>query len=510
MKQELKNIRYIITLDSDTDLILESAFELIGAMSHILNKPVIDEEKRVVTDGYAIMQPRVEVNLDISYKTLFTKIFAGAGGIDSYTNAISDIYQDNFGEGIFTGKGIYDLKVFSKVLKEQIPENTVLSHDLLEGCYLRCGLVSDIMLMDGYPTKYNSFINRLSRWIRGDWQITKWLGKKSPLNLLSKYKILDNLRRSLLEFSLIVSIVYSIIIGTIYGKGNNLITILLITIAIIPFILELINNIIFKKEGEEKQKTFTPKISGIKGSILRGILTLGCLPFKAYISIKAILVTLYRVLFSHKHLLEWTTSEEAEKQSKTSLFSYYNMMKVNVILGICSVIVAIVNSNVLWIFLGIYMLITPYLMYFISKEEKDKEAINALNKEDKEYIKDIGKKTWTFFEEYLTKENNYLIPDNYQEDRKELVVPRTSSTNIGLSMLAVISAIDLGYIEKEKAIELLKNIILSVESLQKWNGHLYNWYNIKTKEPLITIYISTVDSGNLVGYLYVVKSFLKE
>ena len=510
LRQELKSIKYIITLDSDTDLILESAFELIGAMSHILNKPVIDDEKKIVTDGYAIMQPRVGVNLDISYKTLFTKIFAGSGGIDSYTNAISDIYQDNFGEGIFTGKGIYDLKVFSKVLKEQIPENTVLSHDLLEGCYLRCGLVSDIMLMDGYPTKYNSFINRLSRWIRGDWQITKWLGKKSPLNLLSKYKIFDNLRRSLLEFSLIVSIIYSIIIGTIYGKENNIITILLITIAIIPFILELINNIIFKKEGEEKQKTFTPKISGIKGSIFRGILTLGCLPFKAYISIKAILVTLYRVLFSHKHLLEWTTSEEAEKQSKSSLISYYNMMKINVILGIFSVIVAIVNSNVLWIFLGIYMLITPYLMYFISKEEKDKEAINSLNKEDKEYIKDIGKKTWNFFEEYLTKENNYLIPDNYQEDRKELVVPRTSSTNIGLSMLAVISAIDLGYIENEKAIELLKKIILSVESLQKWNGHLYNWYNIKTKEPLIPRYISTVDSGNLVGYLYVVKSFLEE
>ena len=234
------------------------------------------------------------------------------------------------------------------------------------------------------------------------------------------------------------------------------------------------------------------------------------MPFKAYTSIKAILVTLYRVLFSNKHLLEWTTSEEAEKQAKSSLISYYNMMKVNVILGILSIIVAIVNSNVLWIFLGIYMLITPYLMYFISKEEKDKEAINALNKEDKEYIKDIGKKTWDFFEEYLTEENNYLIPDNYQEDRKELVVPRTSSTNIGLSMLAVISAIDLGYIEKEKAIELLKNIILSVESLQKWNGHLYNWYNIKTKEPLIPRYISTVDSGNLVGYLYVVKSFLEE
>ena len=154
------------------------------------------------------MQPRVGINLDICYKTLFTKIFAGSGGIDNYTNAISDVYQDNFDEGIFTGKGIYNLKVFSEVLENQIPENTVLSHDLLEGCYLRCGLASDILLMDGYPSKYNSFMNRLSRWIRGDWQITKWISKKSPLNLISKYKILDNLRRSLFEISIILIYIF--------------------------------------------------------------------------------------------------------------------------------------------------------------------------------------------------------------------------------------------------------------------------------------------------------------
>ena len=180
-KLEKANIKYIITLDADTDLILGSAFELVGAMAHILNKPVIDNQKNIVTQGYGMIQPRVGINLTISYKNLFTKIFAGAGGIDSYTNAISDIYQDNFGEGIFTGKGIYDLKTFSDVLKNAIPENTVLSHDLLEGCYLRCGLASDILLMDGYPSKYNSFMNRLSRWIRGDWQITKWISKKKPI-----------------------------------------------------------------------------------------------------------------------------------------------------------------------------------------------------------------------------------------------------------------------------------------------------------------------------------------
>lgn len=273
-KQEREEIKYIITLDADTDLILNSTFELVGAMAHILNQPIIDQEKNIVVDGYGILQPRIGVNLDISYKTLFTKIFAGAGGTDSYTNAISDTYQDNFQEGIFTGKGIYDLAVYEAVLENQIPENTVLSHDLLEGCYLRCGLASDILLMDGYPTKYNSFMNRLSRWIRGDWQITKWIGLKSPLNLLSKYKIFDNLRRSLIEIAIIVAMVYGNVIGILKQKAAYGSIMILVAIAIFPYLLELINTWIFRREGEEKQKTFTPKISGIKGTILRAVITL--------------------------------------------------------------------------------------------------------------------------------------------------------------------------------------------------------------------------------------------
>ncbi len=272
--QEKEKMKYMITLDADTDLVLNSAFELVGAMAHILNEPVIDSQKNIVIDGYGILQPRIGVNLPISYQTLFTKIFAGAGGIDSYTNAISDIYQDNFQEGIFTGKGIYDLVTYEKVLKNQIPENTVLSHDLLEGCYLRCGLASDIMLMDGYPTKYNSFMNRLSRWIRGDWQIVKWMRIKSPLNLLSKYKIWDNLRRSLIEIAIIVAIVYSNVIGIREQKSVYGIIIILIGIAIFPYLLEIINTWIFKKEGEEKQKTFAPKISGVKGAFLRAIISI--------------------------------------------------------------------------------------------------------------------------------------------------------------------------------------------------------------------------------------------
>jgi len=522
-KEEISGIKYIITLDADTDLILNSAFELVGAMAHILNKPIIDKEKNVVVDGFGIIQPRVGINLDISYKNAFTKIFAGAGGIDSYTNAISDIYQDNFGEGIFTGKGIYDLKVFSKVLSKEIPENTVLSHDLLEGCYLRCGLATDILLMDGYPTKYTSFMSRLSRWIRGDWQIKTWLctniqnknkdnnkadNKKNPLNLLSKYKIFDNLRRSLVEISIITSLIYFGILKYFLNQEVNKEKFLLYISIVFPFILELINHIIGKREGEKKQKTFTPKIDGIKGILARALITFSCLPYKAYISICAIFKTIYRMKISHKNLLEWQTSEEAEKNSKTDLFSYYKIMFINVILGVAFLLFGLAYETILKAIIGVLWIIAPYIMCCISKEKKEKTKVEYLNKKDKEFVLDVGKRTWQFFKDYLTKENNYLIPDNYQEDRKPIVVNRTSSTNIGLSILAVISSYDLGYTTLEETFELVKNIVNTTDELPKWNGHLYNWYDIKTKQPLIPRYVSTVDSGNFVGYMYVVKQFL--
>ena len=507
-KKQIPKIKYVITLDSDTDLVLGTASKLVGAMAHILNIPEIDKEKNIVKEGYGIIQPRVGINLQISFKNMFTKIFAGAGGIDSYTNAISDIYQDNFKEGIFTGKGIYDLSVFSKVLSKEIPENTVLSHDLLEGCYLRCGLASDITLMDGYPTKYNSFMNRLSRWIRGDWQIVDWLFNKK-LNTLSKYKIFDNLRRSLLEISILVALIYTSLIAIFYEVKIFPLICILSLIAIMPFLLEFLNMLIFKKEGEEKQKTFTPKISGYKGAIWRAIITFGTLPYKAYISAKSIIKTIYRKLISNKHLLEWTTSEEAEKQSKTDVFSYYYQMGINILSAIISIILGLYLKSIYAIIIGILWIITPLIMQQISKTKKQRDKIDELTKKDKEDIKEIAKKTWKYFEDNLNKECNYLITDNYQEDRLPEKVARTSSTNLGLSLLAVVSAYDLEFITKEQVIDYLNNIILSIESLPKWNGHLYNWYNTVTREPLIPRYISTVDSGNFIGYLYTLKPFLE-
>ena len=498
----LPKIKYVITLDADTELPLNTAFELVGAMAHILNKPELDVNKNIVKKGHALLQPRVGVNLNDSNKNVFTKIFAGAGGIDNYTNAISDVYQDNFDEGIFTGKGIYDLEIFSKVLTNEIPENTVLSHDLLEGCYLRCGLASDIIFLDGYPAKYLSFMNRLSRWIRGDWQIKKWL--KSKLNTLSKFKILDNLRRSLIEISVIILLIWNLL----FLNKNKTLSLISLGIIIYPFILEFFSKIFSIREGEKKQKTFNPQIDGIKGTIYRAIITLGCLPYKAYVSSKAIFKTLYRLMISHKNMLEWTTSEEAEKQTKTDLKTYYDTMFVNVIFGIITIYVSCLYFNLFTLILGLLWIITPYIMCKISEINEEKQI--EINEDDKKYLKDIAQKTWQFFKDYITEENNYLMPDNYQEDRRNIVVNRTSSTNIGLSLLAVIASYDMGFEKNEDIINLLEKIINTVYELPKWNGHLFNWYNVKTKKPLYPKYVSTVDSGNLIGYLYTTKSFLEK
>ena len=444
------------------------------------------------------------------------------GGTDSYTNAISDIYQDNFDEGIFTGKGIYDLKKFHKILCEEIPENTVLSHDLLEGSYLRCGLVTDILLLDDVPSKYNSYSLRLSRWIRGDWQILNWIktnikikngsSKSNPLNLLSKFKILDNLRRSLIPIAVLVLLVLSAFLKLFTGiKVWGIISIALISYSF-SSVLDVLSYIIFKKGKNSRfiyaHKSFSSNISLIKSSILRGILAISFLPHEAYISLTSIIKTIYRMKISKCNLLEWLTAEEAEKQAKSSLISYYKFMYMNLVFGVLSLIFGVFAKNTIGILFAVIWLAAPAVGWYISRDIKKQQVIEKISKNEKEYILEIGKRTWKYFEEYINEENNFLPPDNHQEGRKNEIAARTSSTNIGLGLLSIVSAYDLKYIELERAIDLLIKMINTIMKLQKWNGHLYNWYNTNTLEPLIPRYISTVDNGNFIGYLYTTKQFL--
>ena len=528
--KEIPNIEYIITLDSDTELPLNTAFELVGAMAHVLNKPILNEKHDAVIDGYGIIQPRVGIDLNTSRKNLFTKIFVGGGGIDPYTNAISDVYQDNFGEGIFTGKGIYDLKVFSKVLKNEIPENKVLSHDLLEGSYLRCGLATDILLIDGYPTNYEAFKTRLHRWVRGDFQIAPWIKpniidkkeikKKNPLNLLSRYKIFDNLIREISPILVVFIIVLSVLFSAISGKSLLLPLLVAILHSIIGVAIFIINILFFREEGIKYQKRFDSSIGLFNSYFIRTLINIGTLPDKAYLGLDAVIRTIYRMCISHKYLLQWTTAEEAEKNSKNDFKSYNKNMLPNIILGlllILSVIlmplnnqnsIAIEIERLILLVIGIIWCITPVFMWYISQENNKRIKKEEITKKDRDYLNSIGELTFKYFKDLINEENNYLPPDNYQEDRKPITVSRTSSTNIGLGLLAIISGYDLGYESLHDTLDILNKMLSTIEKLSKWNGHLYNWYDTKTLEPLIPRYISTVDSGNFIAYVYVVKSFL--
>ncbi len=506
LEKNAPKVKYIITLDSDTELPLNSGIELIEAMSHILNRPETKAGK--VVSGYGIIQPRVGINLEESKKSLFAEIFAGSGGVDSYTNAISDTYQDNFGEGIYTGKGIYDLKVFCEVMEGEIPENTVLSHDLLEGCYLRCGLASDIMLLDGFPKGYLPYLTRLSRWIRGDFQIIPWLKRIKGLNKLSRFKITDNIRRSLIEFVAILNIIVLIVFRLFIPV--SILPFLIVTLLgiAIPSVLEVLNFIIFRKENIKKQKQFSKSISGLAASFYRSVINIMTLPTKAYISLNAMIKTIYRMNVTKEHLLEWTTAEEAERKSKNDIAIMSLKMIPNFVIGGwiigCNFFLEInITFKVFLYILGILMLFAPFAMWYISKEKVYVDKFARLTKEEQKYIKGLAEKTWGFFAEYMNKENSYLPPDNFQESRREKVVYRTSSTNIGLGLLTIVSAYDLKFITLDQAIVGLENSVFTIEKLEKWNGHLYNWYNTKTLEPLIPRYVSTVDSGNFVRiYVY--------
>lgn len=514
-ENSLPKITYIITLDSDTNLVLDSAKELVGAMAHILNMPIIDEKRNIVAEGHGLLQPRIGIDIDSSRKTLFTKIYAGMGGTDAYSNAISDIYQDNFEEGTFTGKGIYNLQVFHQVLENAIPENTVLSHDLLEGIYTRCGLVTDVILLDSYPTKFNSYITRASRWIRGDWQIIGWLKNKitdkkgnqiqNPIGELGKFKILDNLRRSLLEITQVLAIILLLFVNKSNAVGFFLVIFLSI---FIDLVLDFLNTIIFKKEGVKKQASFENKLPGLKLSIVRSVINFSGLVYRAVISFKAIAITLYRVLKTKEHLLEWTTAEEAEHKAQEDMSCFWKEMWMNVLLGAILLIISIVHFNIGILIIGILWIASPSICCLISRKIQKQNLLNTLNTKEQKEILEVASRTWKYFSDFLTEENNFLPPDNYQESRNKKVVDRTSSTNIGLGLIAIISAYDLKFIELDKALFLTSKMLETIAKLPKWNGHLYNWYNIKTLMPLKPEYVSTVDSGNFIGYVFTLKTFL--
>lgn len=517
----LKNVKYVITLDADTIMPIGNAKKLIGTISHPLNIAYFDETRGVVTQGYGLIQPRIGLNIKSTNKSLFSRIFAGQGGIDPYTSAISDIYQDLFDEGIFTGKGIYDIDIFRKALNNAIPDNSVLSHDLLEGSFLRVGLATDIELIDNYPESYSSYILRLHRWVRGDWQLIKWLlptiknksGEKikNPLSGLSKWKIFDNLRRSMISTSLMLIFVMSIFTipkNIFIYIGFGFLTIFL------PLIMGLFEYTKFKNYRFSNQRLNGNLIYGLKSMFFETLLVFLFLPYHCYMMVNAISKTLYRTLVSRRNLLEWVTAADVEKNMNNDFKSFFKRMSPPIaIVYVLSILAIVFNknnmpytnmlyANILYTFLlAIIWSFSPLVAYYISNKNGDNNGEQSLSEDEIKILRRITRKTWHFYETFTGAFDNYLPPDNYQIYPVKRIAHRTSPTNIGFYLISVLAAKDLGYISVTSMLKKLTLTLNTLEKMEKWNGHIYNWYDTNTLNILRPKYISTVDSGNLVSYL---------
>jgi cellobiose phosphorylase len=514
----LPSIKYVITLDTDTQLPREAARQLVGTMAHPLNHPVFDTARGIVAEGYSILQPRVGVSLPSARRSWFVRIFAGDAGIDPYTREVSDVYQDLFQEGSFIGKGIYDVDAFQRALAGRFPENTILSHDLLEACHARSALVSDVELYEDYPSRYNVDIDRRHRWIRGDWQITHWLLPRvpgsdarrivNPLSALSQWKILDNLRRSLVPAALVFLMLGAwLLLPELEGLGS----LLVLGIITLPGSLSALVDV-FRKPADLPWGMHLRAVGGSYGRQLGQIvLTLAFLPYDAFISLDAIGRTLLRLLWTHKRLLEWQTSSDSERTTRADLFGFYATMWIAPVTALATgFFLAAVQPAQLSLALPIlgFWLAAPWIAWWISQPIESPAP--TLTAEQLAFLKRTARKTWHFFETLMTAQENWLPPDNFQEVPVPTIASRTSPTNMGLALLANLAAWDLGHLSVGGLMRRTQDTLATMQRLERYRGHFYNWYETRTLQPLRPLYVSSVDSGNLAGHLLTLGAGLRE
>src|SRR5438094_863545 len=513
----LREIKYVITLDTDTKLPRESARQLIGTMAHPLNRPQFDSTRGIVTEGYSLLQPRVDVSLPTADRSRFVRLHAGEVGIDPYTRTVSDVYQDLFGGGSFIGKGVYDVDAFQRTLAGRFPENRILSHDLLESVYARCGLVSDVTLYEEYPSRYEIDAVRRHRWIRGDWQILPWLlprvpdaegrGIRNPISALSWWKIFDNLRRSLVPIALVLFFFASWLLVPRLGL---LATCMLLAIIALPGLLSLVVELLRKPEQLPWRMHLRGMLASSKRTLGQIGLTFAFLPNDAFLSLTAIGRTLWRVFITRRHLLEWVTSGEVARSARTDLAGSYDAMWFAPAIALGGAIsLGLVQPTRWMVALPFFVLwlVAPWIAWWISLPIE--QPAPELSFEQLTLLHRIARKTWHFFETFVTAEENWLPPDNFQEEPTPTVAARTSPTNIGLSLLANLAARDFGYLSLGRLLARTHATIDTLHRLERHRGHFYNWYETRTLRPLIPLYVSSVDSGNLAGHLLTLASGLR-
>ena len=509
-----RSVKYIITLDTDTQLPRDAGWKMVATLAHPLNSAEYSQKKKRVTNGYTILQPRVSNSLPGSSSSIYTKIHGNEPGTDPYTRATSDVYQDLFKEGSFIGKGIYNVAAFEKALHNVLPDNSILSHDLLEGCYTRSGLITDIQLYEAYPTRYSTDMQRRHRWIRGDWQIANWIlpfvpaiNKKivnNPLSLLSKWKIFDNIRRSLIPQALLLLLLY----GWVFSPAPLFWTVAVSLIVLLPAIISFCWSLLNRPADVLFSQHFIFSFRSASDQFYQYVIELFCLPYEAFSNTDAILRTLWRMFISHKNLLQWNPYHST-LVTKRTIAAVYATMWFGPFLSVALFVYLTIYAPVSLIFAVPFIalwILGPFVAWFISREvTQEKEIFSA---EQNIFLRVLGRKIWSFFETFVNEKDNWLPPDNYQEEPVERIAHRTSPTNIGLSLLAILTAHDFGYIVTEEVIMRTTNTLDTLQQMEKYRGHFYNWYDTETLIPLSPRYISTVDSGNLTGHLVTMQQGL--
>ncbi|HMO02821.1 MAG TPA: glucoamylase family protein [Oligoflexia bacterium] len=514
-RRKLKEYVFVLTLDTDSQLPRGTLRKLAGALAHPLNRPEYDPLANRVTAGYGYLNPRVEFDLLSANATKFAKLFSCYSGLDPYTHIVSEVYQDLFGEGSSFGKGILDVAAFHQSLKGKVPENAVLSHDLFEGCYARSGLVSDVVIYDDFPSRYQVQARREHRWIRGDWQLLPWLGRrvpttggakiKNPFSGLSLLKIADNLRRSLVPPLLFFWMVTFWCVGGIFSLAWILIALFVFAFPLSTHFLQVFSmppkNVLYREHLRALLKSF-------KTTIFQAVVNFCFLPFAAFNALSAIITTLYRLFVSKRNLLEWETALTTEMKLGSSLKVVTKALRGGLLMTAIAlfVLIFLVGKQVLALAPALIIwFLSPLAAYSLNQKTEFKPD-GVLTREQKDYLLQIARETWSFFEENLTTHRHYLIPDNIQFFPDERIAERTSASNIGLSLMAVLAASDFGFISKAEAIEKLHLIINTLKRLEKFHGHFFNWYGTIDPRPLSPRYVSTVDSANLAAALISVKS----
>lgn len=508
-----RSVQFIITLDTDTQLPRDAAKKMAGTLAHPLNRAVFSEKKQRVIDGYTILQPRVSNSLPGGESSLYGRIHGNEPGTDPYTRAVSDVYQDLFAEGSFIGKGIYDIAAFERTLANKFPENRILSHDLLEGCFTRAGLISDVQLYEEYPFRYIEDMRRRHRWIRGDWQIGSWILpfakgsdgrlRRNRVSLLSRWKIFDNIRRSLVPISLLLLLVFGLVVSPSPWYWVSAV----ISIILLPTLVGLVWESFKKPADVDFSQHLNYTFIAAKDRLIQTFIDFVTLPYEAFFTADAILRTLWRIFISRKHLLQWNPYQN--QKSQKSVWQFYAAMWFMIFLAAAVFawlsffsplqLAVVAPLLCLW-------LLTPFIAWYISRPDVNKEE--NLSATQKQHLRMLARKTWSFFETFVTAGDNWLPPDNYQEHPVERIAHRTSPTNIGMALLSNLTAYDFGYITAGQLIERTSNTIRTVQGMEKYRGHLYNWYDTETLAPLAPKYISTVDSGNLAGHLITLKQGL--